>query len=506
LEDFNEDLIDVPVLIKNFKDNNGILKNADASSGNEGTWRLVRRFFLADTKSGISGADGYVKGDIPMIMRYAKSITLRIKLDTKNEEMIYTPLLIINYRERTMENIKQDPLASVSFRSEYQMDSDSATSGIRITFIVFMAIFGAMVVVQVAIWSKIPQLSDDPLAKCQYTIVKIILALVTNFSQLFFWFLVIISGYWFIFFKWQEQVYILLPEVNHYSTLYYSFDVIFGLVLSTKLVMLLYKIYFEQCSNDIFLVDWERPKTDKLKMGGESSFSQGVNAWRSLLLINELNELQCYKVISTEFTLLAYAFFMDGIGFRYFSSQNPYFDNKPHKSPENYVLNFFITAIVMYVIGIAQYLFRYLIKIWFPLPYEEFTDLCSISNISVLMFDSEYKGYYIHGRSPYGQSEVTSSELAKSIEFEITGQAQMRGLVPDDPNLQTFEIFMPKVLLSTYKDQYYREINQEISKQLNDKIGRYNSVQQLLTRERALPEKFNVEKLEEPGNFMNRNL
>ena len=41
---------------------------------------------------------------------------------------------------------------------------------------------------------------------------------------------------------------------------------------------------------------------------------------------------------------------------------------------------------------------------------------------------------------------------------------------------------------------------------MNDKIGRYNSVQQLLTRERALPEKFNVEKLEEPGNFMNRNL
>ena len=106
LEDFNEDLIDVPVLIKNFKDNNGILKNGDASSGTEGDWRLVRRFFLADTKSGISGADGYIKGDTPMIIRYAKSITLRIKLDPKNEEMIYTPLLIINYRERTMENIK----------------------------------------------------------------------------------------------------------------------------------------------------------------------------------------------------------------------------------------------------------------------------------------------------------------------------------------------------------------------------------------------------------------
>ena len=130
LEDYNEDLIDVPVLIRNFKDFNGILKNSDTSSGNEASWRLVRRFFLIDTKSGVSGTDGYVRGDSPMIMRYAKDITIRIKLDPNNEEMIYTPLLIVNYRERTMDNIKQNPLASVSFRSEYQMDSATATSAI----------------------------------------------------------------------------------------------------------------------------------------------------------------------------------------------------------------------------------------------------------------------------------------------------------------------------------------------------------------------------------------
>lgn len=78
----------------------------------------------------------------------------------------------------------------------------------------------------------------------------------------------------------------------------------------------------------------------------------------------------------------------------------------------------------MYIIGAAQYAFRYLVKLWFPLPIEEFTDLCAISNISVLMFDSEFRGYYIHGRSPYGQAEVTSSDLIKSLECEMTGQAQ----------------------------------------------------------------------------------
>ena len=56
----------------------------------------------------------------------------------------------------------------------------------------------------------------------------------------------------------------------------------------------------------------------------------------------------------------------------------------------------------MYAIAIAQYIFRYLIKLWFPIPFEEFTDLCTICNISVLIFDNEFKGYYIHGRSPYG--------------------------------------------------------------------------------------------------------
>jgi hypothetical protein len=101
---------------------------------------------------------------------------------------------------------------------------------------------------------------------------------------------------------------------------------------------------------------------------------------------------------------------------------------------------------------------------------------------------------------------VSSSDLIKSLEYEMTGQAQQRGLTSDDPNLQTFEIFMPKILLSSYREQYYREINQEISNQMNLKTGKYNTVQQMMTRERAIPERFSIERLEEPGNFMNKTM
>ena len=134
---------------------------------------------------------------------------------------------------------------------------------------------------------------------------------------------------------------------------------------------------------------------------------------------------------------------MEGLGWRYFSTHNPDFSVKPYQSPENYVLNFFVTTLVMYAIGIAQYVIKYLIKFRVPLKIEEFTDLCAICNISVLMFDNEFHGYYIHGRSPYGQSEVSSEALIKALEYETTGKAQQRGLTPDEPNLQTFEIFMP---------------------------------------------------------------
>lgn len=220
-----------------------------------------------------------------------------------------------------------------------------------------------------------------------------------TFANIFFWFLVILAGYWFIFFKLQQRVYILIPTVNYSTPIYYSFNAVFGTVIATKLVSLLYKIYFEQCSFDIFLIDWEKPKP---RQDMKNNIVYGVNAWRQLLVLNEFTELQTYKVISVELTLIVYAFFMDGLGWRYLANQTPELETKESSSPYNYVLNFFVTAIILHIIGVVQYILRYAIKLWNPLPVEEFTDLCAISNISVLMFDSDFRGYYIHGRSPYG--------------------------------------------------------------------------------------------------------
>lgn len=65
---------------------------------------------------------------------------------------------------------------------------------------------------------------------------------------------------------------------------------------------------------------------------------------------------------------------------------------------------------------------------------------------------------------------------------------------------------MPEKMLGYYKDLYYKEINQEISNVVMSKTNRFNSVQQVLTRERALPEGFRIDRLDDPGKFMNRTM
>ena len=108
----------------------------------------------------------------------------------------------------------------------------------------------------------------------------------------------------------EERVYLLLPEMSSSSN-YLPFNILFGCVLGFKLLTIIFKITFEQCGFDLFLIDWERPKIRYEYQGVEK---MGVNAWRSLFLLNEFNELQLEKLISIEFSLFVYILIMDGCG------------------------------------------------------------------------------------------------------------------------------------------------------------------------------------------------
>ena len=82
----------MPVLISNFKDINNEEPNHDTFINYE-TSRLVHRFFIYDTISGIETLGGYQSKSQPKFVRYASSVRLSVMLDETMEERILKPVL-----------------------------------------------------------------------------------------------------------------------------------------------------------------------------------------------------------------------------------------------------------------------------------------------------------------------------------------------------------------------------------------------------------------------------
>ena len=63
-------------------------------------------------------------------------------------------------------------------------------------------------------------------------------------------------------------------------------------------------------------------------------------------------------------------------------------------------------------------------------PYMNFVDICTIANISILIFTEDLTGYYIHGKSPYGHADVPSLNLRLSLCDDSVSRSSIRGLHP----------------------------------------------------------------------------
>ena len=48
----------------------------------------------------------------------------------------------------------------------------------------------------------------------------------------------------------------------------------------------------------------------------------------------------------------------------------------------------------------------------------QFVDLCSVSNVSVLILTSKLFGYYIHGRSVHGHADTNMREMNYNLHKE----------------------------------------------------------------------------------------
>jgi meckelin len=74
--------------------------------------------------------------------------------------------------------------------------------------------------------------------------------------------------------------------------------------------------------------------------------------WRTLLIANEFNELQTYRVISVEWTLFILAFFLEGLQWKNLAVLTPSV-SLSYSDQQNYILRYFLCSFVYLVIGLS---------------------------------------------------------------------------------------------------------------------------------------------------------
>ncbi|KAG7282199.1 hypothetical protein CRUP_034946 [Coryphaenoides rupestris] len=390
-------------------------------------WYLSRRVFLVDT---LSGREKSLSSQ-PKVIRVAADIKLRFQLvpGTQNGQA-FPPLLSVSYKD-------------VSFAVEYDMDQSEA----RMKTDTALGVMGGLAV----LYSLLKTVSwkrriASPLVGLE-TMLKFLLFYAGDLANVFFCVTVGTGLYWLIFSKGQQYVSVLLPLPAQEERMV----TYIGCAFALKAVQFLHKLIL-QLSVDMFLIDWERPRKVKRE-------PTPVSIWRTYFVANEWNEIQTIRKISPTFQVMAVLFFLEVLGFSNLALRDPW--SALERSPQAYTppysltLRYGLASTLWLCIGLLQVTFKfssvsscdvlsYCEVVFFTVFHErfvedkirQFVDLCSISNISVLLLSHRCFGYYIHGRSE-----------------SLCGQ---RGLLPNT-DTQTFQIS-----ISTHLRQQYDRIREPL--------------------------------------------
>lgn len=240
-------------------------------------------------------------------MRYAKKIVLEIKAHSENPSRIYPPRLVVEYISATSADGGLSEKVKLLFKLEYSMDTKNFWDGYQLMigflFTVGCVVFG----VRMNSWTSRQRYggADDP-ARSTFGLQMMLHGLVIachTFALLFFGFTCIISLYWFLFFKLQNQVFLLLPpggefgESNEYQFFAFACHALFW----CQTVYVFYQI-FKQSQSYVIFVDWE-----------EGKHSHGASMWRMISVTRQFLKMQAKRRTCMEFSLLLVAFFMIGL-------------------------------------------------------------------------------------------------------------------------------------------------------------------------------------------------
>ncbi|EPY29401.1 transmembrane protein 67 [Angomonas deanei] len=472
------DYIPIPVLMlysnesMNIQNINDLrLYRSDTKNNAKSQYR--HRFYMYDSVGGKGSSEypSYVTAAID-VMLYTSSYS--------DEEIpsLKVPLLVVRYASKekgttptnnlsllyqtqlaTLYTLKENHIkASVS--SMYLPDKNSVQSGLKIALIIFSAISFFTAWVATYGWMRRRQnLILDATAAFRFLVY-----LCSHIANAYL--ILVVFSSWYCLISYKSQYWLSIPVAT--SDLYVNAMLYTAIV--TKGVAVLYRLV-EQCNADYFVIDWERSKG---QLQRENKVVP-VSMWRSTFIANELHELQTLRYWHPLLSMGIILLFIIGLEYINFSYSFPL---GSRKGEENTVVintlrvavdTFFWVAVPMVI-----YMIEYQIYFNFVVvhPLQAFVDLCSVSNLSIIVLLEPNWGFYFHGESIHAHSDVSMEEFQNNLFLESQGNLPVRGL-GGLSTCQTFEVF-----LGGYTRQYlylcYAEMEAERLYAMGKSLKKYD--------------------------------
>ena len=264
-------LIPVPIRIINaVRDGerpNGFVSNGNLCSA-EGVHS--RRFFLYDTVSGLSEESFLTLPYTPAVLRYASRIVLgervmslsndilfsvlvfncvdvRIRIDDPSK--IYTPVLTIQYSEASWLEMKGGITTVIQFDSRYSMDTSEYKAYYKDFWNAGIAFWCVHAIWSLKLWRDRNNRADRQIEVVTFEFLMTFCSICMR-SWTFIWFpwVVLLSFYWFLFFKLQSVVSVLLPPSD--SAIYDDFTFQVNLLFTFQLLHVVYLMYTQACAGE----------------------------------------------------------------------------------------------------------------------------------------------------------------------------------------------------------------------------------------------------------------
>uniref|UniRef100_A0AAX7T1W9 Transmembrane protein 67 n=1 Tax=Astatotilapia calliptera TaxID=8154 RepID=A0AAX7T1W9_ASTCA len=447
----NTKLLPLPTLIQN-QQYNGRFINQESMNN----WYLSRRMFLVDTLSGREKSTS----SQPKVIRVA--IFLFPLVPRTQEGKVFPPLMTVTYTDVLITDLNTQTVAVSGSHTQYEMDQSEA----RLKTDIALGVLGGVAV----LYSLLKTISWKRRIASSFidleTMVKFLLFYAGDLANVFFAVTVGTGLYWLIFYKAQQFVSVLLPLPAQEE----QFVTYIGCAFALKAVQFLHKLAL-QVTVDIFLIDWERPRTKtnrSVPVSGESKHDTSpVSIWRTYFVANEWNEIQTIRKISPTFQIMTVLFFLEVLGFSNLALRDPW--SNLQRSPEEYTpsysltLRYGVAALLWLCIGLLQVIFFTVFYAHFVEDkIRQFVDLCSVSNESLcaqrgLLPNTEVQTFQVSLTSRLGMhyKKIQESISRRNQPSRLTDASTLSSLEPHFKAYQAMNHFLGCVIDHAHSDMDY---------------------------------------------------